>query len=167
MTALRRLCQGKRPCEPQYHRNKKKVRACAQMIFALKMVLSSVPKSMGERSRGTDTLVVECVWPFFSPHRMVYLAIEHDLISGRWGKEMAPMGWRWGASGGGTKRQPSQVEGVEEKVLVKQAGGWSWHLWWHVCSDQRKRWGFVWVWRRRYLCLEDSQWMGFPGVAGA
>lgn len=61
VTACWRLCQDKGLREPQYHRNKKNFRACAQRIFALKVVLSSVPKSKGERSRGTDTLAVECV----------------------------------------------------------------------------------------------------------
>lgn len=111
---------------------------------------SSIPKS-----RWT------CLTCFFSSHMIAYLAIEHDSVSGKWGKETAPTGWRWGTGGGRTKSQPSCSEDVEEKVLVKQAGGWSGHLWWNICPDQHKRLGFVLVWRRRYLSLEDSQWMSW------
>lgn len=118
---------------------KKRVRACAWQIFTLKMVQSSLTKSKGERSRGTDPLAVEHVWPFFPPHRMSYLAIERDLIFWKlregdgscgvkvgckwlWNQEAAFTSWRCGGN-----------------MLAKQAGGWSGHLWWNVCSDQHKR----------------------------
>ena len=69
----------------------------------------------------------------------------------RWNQQAAFTSWRCGG-----------------KCACDTPAGWSGHLWWNVCSDQRKRWGFVWflfvwVWRRHYLCLEGQQVLSVSG----
>lgn len=97
----------------------KKVRACALRIFALKMVLSSAPKNQGWKKQiSAQIWLLFNLFDHFSPHScMAYLAIEHELLSGRWGKEMVPMQGRWGASGGGTKSGLHKLKAQRTRCL--------------------------------------------------
>lgn len=107
---------------------KKRVRACACWIFTLKMVQSSLTKSKGERSRGTDPLAVERL-AVFSPSR--------DVLSSHWAWPdfLEGEGWRWLLWGEGGVQVAVEPRGSFHKLKV-------WRK--HACETSRRlKWRFV------------------------